>query len=132
MRGAELAPDHAADEVRLVRSRRGDEQIGVSNVGDAQLVHIRAALDHDHIQRGGNIGGALRVALDDGDVMPFCQELLRNGIAHAASAHDHNFHIPSSPFIMFRPLTRAARYYSRYSPRFQQQTQGNCIVFVCE
>ena len=132
MRSAELAPDHAADEVRLVRGRRGDEQVGVRNVGNAQLIHIRAALDHDHIQRGRDIGSALRVTLDDGDVMPFCQELLRNGIAHAASAYDHNFHIPSSPFIMFRPLIRAGKYYSRHSPMFQQQTQGNCIGFVCE
>ena len=132
MRSAELAPDHAADEVRLVRGRRGDEQVGVRNVGNAQLIHIRAALDHDHIQRGGDIGSALRVTLDDSDVMPFCQELLRNGIAHAASAHDHNFHIPSSPFIMFRSLIRAAKYYSRHSPMFQQQTQENCIGFVCE
>ncbi len=106
--GAELAPDHAADEVRLVRGRRGDEQVGVRDVCDAQLVHVRTALDHDHIQRGGNIRRALRVALNDGDVMSFCQKLLRNGIAHAASAHDHNFHILSSPFIMFRPLIRAA------------------------
>ena len=132
MRGAKLAPDHAADKVRLVRGRRGDEQISVRNVGNAQLVHICAALDHDHIQCGGNIGSALRVALNDSDVMPFCQELLRDGIAHAASAHDHNFHIPSSPFIMFRPLVRVTKYYSRHSPMFQQQTQGNCIVFVCE
>ena len=132
MRGAELAPDHAADKVRLVRGRRGNEQISVRNVGNAQLVHICAALNHDHIQRGGNIGSALRVALNDSDVMPFCQELLRDGIAHAASAHDHNFHIPSSPVIMFRPLVRVTKYYSRHSPMFQQQTQGNYIVFVCE
>ena len=132
MRGTELAPDHAADEVRLVRSRRGDKQVGVRDVGDAQLVHIRAALDHDHIQRGGNIGSALRITLDDGNVMPFCQKLFRNGITHAASAHDHNFHILSSPVIMFRPLVRVTKYYSRHSPMFQQQTQGNYIVFVCE
>ena len=132
MRGTELAPDHAADEVRLVRSRCGDEQIGVCNVGNAQLVHIRAALDHDHIQRGRNIGSALRITLDDGNVMPFCQKLFRNGIAHAASAHNHNFHILSSPVIMFRPLVRVTKYYSRHSPMFQQQTQGNYIVFVCE
>ena len=132
MRGAELAPDHAADEVRLVRGRCGDKQVGVCNVGNAQLVHIRAALDHDHIQRGGNIGSALRITLDDGNVMPFCQKLFRNGITHAASAHDHNFHILSSPVIMFRPLVRVTKYYSRHSPMFQQQTQGNYIVFVCE
>ena len=123
MRRAELAPDHAADEIGLIRGRCGDEQIRIRDICNAQLVDIGTPLDHDHIQRGGNIGSALRITLDDGNVMPFCQKLFRNGITHAASAHDHNFHSLRSPIIMFGSQIRGSKYYSRYSPAFQQRTR---------
>ena len=101
---AELFADHTADEIRLIRHRRGDQQIGAADICNAHLVHIGLALNHNHIQRGGDILRARRVAFDHGNIVPLQQKLLRNGVADLAGANDHDFQYNHRLFLSFRRI----------------------------
>ena len=90
---AELAADHAAEDVRLVGVGRGDEKIRLIRPGQAQDVRVRVPAYGHHVETRAQKGDPLPADVDHGDVMPLLRQQVRQRIADLSRSGKNDIHI---------------------------------------
>ena len=96
---AELAREHADEDVRLVLLGRGYDYVGSVDAGLALDVQRRAvALQAHDVVSVGELGGDLLADVDGDDVVALVGEDARELAAYFSAADDDNSHIlPAFP-----------------------------------
>ena len=83
----------AGHQVGLVQRRAGDQHVGVFGTGIAQHRRLDAVAHHTtQVHAVLQRGQALRVGVDDGDVVLLRHQALGDALAHTAGAEDQDLH----------------------------------------
>jgi hypothetical protein len=92
-RGVQVVCRQAAQQVHLVRARRGDQQIRLVRAGLLERVHGRAVSVHgQQVVFFHRVFQHLPARIDHGQLIPFRGELPRQGRTHLAVTCNDNFH----------------------------------------
>jgi hypothetical protein len=90
----DLGREVAGDEVGLVALGRGDHHVGVIGAGRAQRRRLRGVAHHRaQVEPVLQLGQALRIGIDDGDVVLFGDEALRHRCADPPGAQNDDLQV---------------------------------------
>ncbi len=109
--GAEQGVGHlAGDHVDLVGVGDGDQHVGVFGAGFLEHPGIAAHAEHGaNVQTVPQFPQALAVDVDDGDVVAFPRQVLRQGAAHLAGTENDDLHDRWSVTLLSSAALRLCR-----------------------